>query len=314
MQKSKPRTDFGELLARSWQLYGRSLGATFPAALLCDVLPVGIVLTAIYYGLVSAFEPAVRVAQAMLRSLLQNGFDEWAVGAAVEQVMGSLGGTGFLQTLFRMLGSFGGLAIALALLLPAFLACRILLTPYGRGLSMQALSLHVKERPVRLSKRYAAYKPLIGRMIALELISLPPAAALIAVASGLSKLLVKIPAVGQAASLCAFLAALTAVICIRLLMTRIILTQNADVFHAFSQAVGCFFTDWTYLAAGALFFVGLAGCALLVAVADVMLMILVLIPPVSLMLLYALAMPLLQSIVTVLHEEQQSRKQSLIQE
>ena len=50
MQQNR-RTGFGALLTRGWRLWSGSLGTSFPAVLLCGVLPALVIAVAGYYCL-----------------------------------------------------------------------------------------------------------------------------------------------------------------------------------------------------------------------------------------------------------------------
>ena len=86
MQQNR-RTGFGALLTRGWRLWSGSLGTSFPAVLLCGVLPALVIAVAGYYCLLVAFRPAFQLLQTILQSLLTYGFDEWAIGDAVSRVL-----------------------------------------------------------------------------------------------------------------------------------------------------------------------------------------------------------------------------------
>ena len=307
MLNPTPRTDFGTLLARAWKLYAKALHITFPTHFICMALPVTAVLAVLYYGLVNAFEPALRIAQTMLRSLLENGFDEWALGNAMEQMMTSLGTLNPLEILLRAVGSIGLTALILLLLLPLVAVCRLLLTPIGRGASLAAHTAALRDQRPRFSDSFSALKKRFGRLMGLELLFLPTTALFIALAVLLCSAVSAVPTIGSAVKLIIALAAITVIGSLRHLGAMAALRQNLPVFRAYGYAFKRFFTDWTYLAAGCLFYACLFGGAVLILVADVFLMILAVLPPIAVVLYFALFMPLAQTIVLVMHQEQTRR-------
>ena len=69
------RTGFGALLGRGFRIWSGSLSASFPAVLLCGVLPALVIAVALYYCLLVAFRPAFQLLQTILQSLLTYGFE-----------------------------------------------------------------------------------------------------------------------------------------------------------------------------------------------------------------------------------------------
>lgn len=307
MQNKPSRTDFGALLARSWQLYSQSLHVTFSITLLCAALPLLILLVVLYYGLASAFEPALRVAQAVLMSLLESGFDEWAIGAAVEQVLSSFGGLNLPEVILRAVGSLGLTALALVLMLPVQTLCRLLLTPIGRGASVKAhLSAAGGEKP-HFSASFSAIRRRFGRLIALDLLMIPVSAALVVIAAAAAAAAGKLPVAGEAVKLLAPFLVILLLGCARQIAAIEVLHGDARVFNAFGMAFKRFFTDWTYAAAGGLYYAALLTGGVLILAADVMLMVLTMLPPVMTVLYLTLFLPLGQAMNVVMAQEQDRR-------
>ena len=304
MSGKTTRTDFGTLLARAWQLYARSLHVTFPVTLLCAALPLLIVIAVVYYGLATAFEPALRVAQAVLRSLLESGFDEWAIGAAVEQVLASFGGLDFFGIILRALGGIGITVLLMLVLLPVLALCRLLLAPVGRGACVQALLSAYNEEKPRFSAAFTAARRRSGRLMAFELLMLPVSAAVLVLAGFICVHAAKLPAAGDAAAWLAGIAAIVLLACAKQIAAMRILDENARMASALGAAFRSFFTDWTYAAAGGLFYMSLLCGAVLMFAVDVLLMVLAIVPPIATVLYAALFVPLGYALTVVMAKEQ----------
>lgn len=304
MSDRSSRADFGTLLARAWSLYSKSLHITFPAALLCGALPVLVVLFAAYYAFASGFEPVLRIAQAVLRSLLENGFDEWAMGAAVEQVLAGFGGLDPLQAILRALGGLGITVLVVLLALPVLALLRLMLVPVGRGASLQAQRCALAGEPVGFSGAFSAARRHLGRLIAVDLLLLPVGAVVIVLSALLCIAAGKVPGLGRAAVFVVIFAVPVFLGSLRQLSVLHLLEGNVRVFSAVGLAFRRFFTDWTYAASGALFCAGLyIGTAMILAV-DVLLMVLAMLPPFAAVLFITLFLPLCRALTVVMLKEQ----------
>ena len=309
MQNEKiQRTGFGMLLSRGWRLYGKSLGTTFSISFLCNALPSLLLTVVVYYCVATMFRPVFQVAQTVLQSLLTYGFDEWAIGEAVERLLLSIEGYTLETMLKQMLGSMGWLVVLLIVLAPVKLICQYVVAPVGAGAVAETQSRTWHGVKVGISAAFAAVKKRAGRLMVLYLVFLLGNAALGMVLSFASAVLSLIPVVGSVAGFCLAVGVAALSMGLQELMVLVAINEDKWHFEALIQALKRYFTDYAYIASGAIIWSGVLVALLLVAVLDVFLMILAMFPPVLTVLLTAFAAPLSAAITTVVYYDQRKRE------
>lgn len=307
MQQNR-RTGFGALLTRGWRLWSGSLGTSFPAVLLCGVLPALVIAVAGYYCLLVAFRPAFQLLQTILQSLLTYGFDEWAIGDAVSRVLEDFGLMDHEQMLRQLLGSMGTLVGVALISVPLQLASSYVLMPMAQGAVAEAQSRLWHGVRVPFGAAFAAIRRRAGRLMVLNLALLLAELGLSIVLSVVSALVALLPVMGPAAVTALELVAVLLVMGVQSLVYLVAINEDQWHFNAIGLAVKRFFTDWAYAAAMAVYGAVLVGSLLLTVLADLLLMTLALFPPVLTVLAMAFLMPLAMSFVTAVYYDQRTRE------
>ena len=308
MQNQNNTSGFSALFGRGWSLYKQSFGTTFPVTLVSAVLPLFALVVIVYYGIVLAFEPALRIAQAVFRSLMESGFDEAAMGDAMQTVLESFSGFNLLQTLWRMLRVVGGMMLLVMLMLPVQAGCLLILLPTGRGAAAFAHKAAADGVSARFSEAFRGVRHCSGKLMGLGLAFVPVHAAGICAAILLAELADYLPS-GDAVAGTIFVAAAALLGGTQQLAVLIGLEENIWGIRALGRAFKCFFTRWSYVCAGMIFYTILFGSIMLVCFADVWLMIMGVMPPLAVPLTLAAALPLQQALVTVIYREQRADMQ-----
>lgn len=308
MQFSNQRTGVDGLLSRGWKLYGESLGSTFPLVFLFDTLP-SLLMTAVsYYGLVTAFHPFFQVLQTILQSLLRYGFDEWAIGQAVERLLTSMEGYSMELILRQMLGALGWMVVLMLILMPIRLVLRYVVLPMAAGAAAEAQSRVWQGIPVTLRSALVAVKGRAGRLIVLNLVYLLACGVIFMLLSvGLATLL-SVPFIGTAAAICVAMCVMVLFTGLREVMVLIAINEDQWHFHALTQAFRRYFTDYAYGASSAVIWLCILAVALICAVLDLMLMFLLTFPPVMTPMQYAFALPLSAAVTTSVYYDQRKRE------
>lgn len=307
-KKERARTDFWHLLRRGRKLYSAALGATFPATLLCVFLPTLIMVVAGYYCLLSMFRPVVEILQAIVRSLMLYGFDEWAVGEAVERVTESLRELGIREMLMQMLGSVGGIVLLAAFMVPVRILCRAVVTPLGQCAAAEAHSRGWHGVKVSFKKAFAAIRRHTGRIVVLCLIFWLVSTAAAFVMAFVVGAIALIPVAGGVLAIAAAAAFCALMLCLWDLMLLIGLNEDQWHFKALGGAFRHFFTDWAYLSAGLVFCSVLVLCLMVTVLLDALLMVLAMFPPVVTLLTIVLALPMMQAFDTVIYYDRRRRE------
>lgn len=305
MQKNNTSAGFGALFGRGWSLYKQSFGTTFPITLLCAVLPLFLLIAVVYYGIVLAFEPVLRIAQAVFGSLLESGFDEAAMGKAMETVLASFRDFNLLEALWRMLRVVGGMTVLVMLMLPVQVGCALILLPTGRGAAVYAQHRAIQGENLRFSEAFRGVRRVTGKLMGLNLAFVPVHLAGICAAALLAELAGYLPS-GDAVAGTICVAAAAMLGGTQQLAVLVGLEENVWGFAAMGRAFKLFFTRWSYLCAGMIFYTILFGCGMLVCFADVWLMIMGVMPPLAIPLTVALALPLQQALVTAIYQDQRA--------
>ncbi len=308
MQKEKkPRAGFGTLLANGWMTYRRGMGASVPATLLCVLLPALIVTVTVYYCLAAMFQPVLQVLQAIVNVVLQNGFDEWAVGAAVEQTLLALGALRPQELVRQVLGSAGWMVVVLAIMAPLQVVFRYVLTPIGQGAMALAHGAGVYGVKMAFHQAMRDGKGRIGKILVLNLVYTLGTVVLYGVGSVLAGFVALLPVIGVILSVLIVMVMLCVGFGVRDLMLFVGLNENKWHFVALFEAVKRYFTDWAYICAGLIFLAGLALGVCMVAVLDALVMVLAMFPPVLTLLLIAFSIPLLQALTCAIYDDQRKR-------
>ena len=307
MQKNE-RTGFGALLGRGFRIWSGSLSASFPAVLLCSVLPALVIAVALYYCLLVAFRPAFQLLQTILQSLLTYGFDEWAIGDAVSRVLEDFSRMDHELLLRQLLGSMGTLAGVLLISVPLQLVSSFVLMPMAQGAVAEAQSRLWHGVRVPFGAAFAAIRRRAGKLMVLNLAFFAASLAFSAAYAVVGAFVAMLPMVGPGVLTALELVTVLLVMGVQSLMVLVAVNENQWHFKAIGFAVKRFFTDWAYAAAMAVYGALLVVSLLLTVLADLLLMTLAMFPPVLTVLAGAFLTPLAMSFVTAVYYDQRKRE------
>lgn len=307
MQKND-RTGFGALLGRGFRIWSGSLCTSFPAVLLCGVLPALVIAVALYYCLLVAFRPAFQLLQTILQSLLTYGFDEWAIGDAVSRVLQDFSRMDHELLLRQMLGSMGTLVGVALISVPLQLLSSYVLMPMAQGAVAEAQSRLWHGVRVPLGAAFAAIRRRAGRLMVLNLAFFAASLAFSVAYAVVGAFVAMLPMVGPAVLTALELVTVLLVMGVQSLMVLEAVNEDQWHFKAIWLAVKRFFTDWVYAAAMAVYGAVLVGSLLLTVLADLLLMTLAMFPPVLTILAMAFLTPLAMGLVTAVYYDQRKRE------
>ncbi len=298
---------FGTLLGRGFKLYGRTLGASFPAYLLCSALPAMLGVAAIYYALVALMQPLFACIQAFFEALITYGFDERAIEQAMWPAIDALESYS-LPDAERVLGWIIG---AVLLVVPLGMGSAVFLLPLGNGAVAEAQSRAWHGVTLPFSRAFGAVKGRYGKLIVLGLVNLLSGFVLNLLFYGATSLLSIHPLVGMVAAPVAMglnLAAEAAVEGILCLAYLVAVNEDKWHFDALFAAVKRFFTHGAYVGTAMVYVLILGFSSFLVCFLDLFLAVVLLFPPVMTILLSALAMPLNMAMMTSVYYAQRKKE------